>query len=66
MDSRKKPFTRREWCELRGVSNAYYWRLKKAGKAPRSYKVGNQDRISPEADAEWLIAREAESMGFAA
>ncbi len=63
---RTKSFTRREWCELRGVSNSYYWRMKKLGTAPKSYKVGNQERITPEADAEWMTVREAASAKVAA
>lgn len=56
-----KAFTLKEWCELRRCSRSYFYRLLKEGKAPRTFVVGCQRRITSEADAEWLAAREAEA-----
>jgi len=38
-----------------------FYKLKKLGKAPRVHYAGNKPLISPEADEEWLRAREAEA-----
>ncbi|WP_439925527.1 helix-turn-helix transcriptional regulator [Nitrobacter sp. JJSN] len=61
-----KSFTLREWCELRRCSRSYFYRLLKDGKAPRTFLVGCQRRVTEQADAEWLAAREAEAMMVAA
>jgi hypothetical protein len=37
-----------------------FYKLDAQGKAPRTYNVGSHQRISPEADEEWVRAREAE------
>ena len=49
------------WCEMHGFSRAYFYMLDKRGQAPRSFKVGRCRRISDEANAEWITAREAAS-----
>lgn len=52
-------FSINEWCAKRRVSRSHYYAMKARGEAPRSYKLGNRDRITAEADAEWIAAREA-------
>jgi hypothetical protein len=54
-------FTVPEWCEHRKISRSMFYKHQAAGKGPRTYNVGTAVRISPEADAEWLREREAES-----
>jgi predicted DNA-binding transcriptional regulator AlpA len=50
-----------EWCELRKVSRSMFYKLDSQGKAPRTYNIGTKRAVSPEADDEWVRAREAES-----
>ena len=38
-----------------------FYKLKKLKKAPKVHYAGSKPLISPEADAEWLRAREAEA-----
>lgn len=54
-------YTISEWCSLRKVSRAMFYKLDSQGKAPRTYNVGTKRAISPEADDEWVRAREAEA-----
>jgi predicted DNA-binding transcriptional regulator AlpA len=54
-------FTVPEWCAHRKVSRSMFYKMASEGWAPRTYNVGVSRRISPEADAEWLRQREAES-----
>lgn len=54
-------FTISEWCALRKVSRAMFYKLDGQGKAPRTYSIGAKRAISPEADVEWVRAREAEA-----
>ena len=55
-------FTINEWCKHRRVSRAEYYRMRARGDAPRTYGEGRMQRISPDADAEWLRKQEAESV----
>lgn len=52
-------FTINEWCSLRKVSRTEFYEMQKRGDGPRTYRVGRFQRISGEADAEWLAAAEA-------
>jgi phage terminase small subunit len=62
--NRKNPeslaFSVEDFCKAHGISRAMYYVLKKQGKAPRSFRVGNKPLISTEAAAEWR--RQMESM----
>jgi len=58
-------FTIREWCAHRKVSRSMFYKLREKGKAPRTHRAGVKHLISPDADAEWLRAREAEAAGAA-
>ena len=42
-----------------------FYKLREKGKAPRTHRAGVKHLISPDADAEWLRAREAEAAGAA-
>ena len=54
-------FTIAEWCAHRKVSRSMFYKLESQGRAPRTHNIGVRRLISPEADAEWLRQREAES-----
>jgi hypothetical protein len=57
----RRSFTIAEWCELRRISVAMYYKLRDQGLAPKTHNAGAKVLISPEADADWIRAREAES-----
>lgn len=60
-------FTIAEWCEMRKISRAYFYVLAKRGEAPKTIRFGARSvRITAEADAAWLAAREAASGEVAA
>jgi hypothetical protein len=48
-----------EWCALRKVSRTEFYLMQKRGDGPRTYQVGRFQRISGEADRDWLAEREA-------
>jgi hypothetical protein len=56
-----RSFTLREWCEHRRISVEMFYKLRTQGKAPRVHKAGTKNLISPQADAEWIRQREAET-----
>jgi hypothetical protein len=51
-------YTINEWCALRKVSRTEFYEMQKRGDGPRTYRVGRFQRISGEADRDWLAARE--------
>lgn len=55
-----------EWAKCHRVSRGFFYILEKQGKAPRTWNAGRCRRITDEANAEWVRAREAESTGDAA
>jgi hypothetical protein len=57
MDVGRSSFTKREFCERNGISIAYFYKLRAAGKGPREM-LG---RITAEAERDWHRAREAEA-----
>jgi len=59
-------FSIKTFCERQEIGRTHYYQLKKAGKAPRTFKIGSIERISEDAEREWIKAREAETRGFAA
>ena len=48
-----------EFCEAHGISEGFFYKLKKQGEGPREMKVGARTLISLEAAAEWRRARES-------
>lgn len=50
-----------EFCAAFGISEDFFYKLKRQGQAPRLMKVGARTLISMEAAKEWRIAREAEA-----
>lgn len=47
-----------EFCDAHGISEAFYYKLKKQGQGPREMKVGARTLITLESAAEWRRARE--------
>jgi predicted DNA-binding transcriptional regulator AlpA len=58
----RRAFTLNGFCEAHGISRAMFYKLLKAGQAPRFAKVGSKVLITTEAAAEWLRAREVASI----
>src|SRR6516162_7052710 len=48
-----------EFCRAHGISEGFFYKLKKRGEGPREMKVGARTLISFESAAEWRRAREA-------
>jgi predicted DNA-binding transcriptional regulator AlpA len=49
-----------EFCKAHGISEGFFYKLKKQGEGPREMKVGARTLISLESAAEWRRAREAQ------
>ena len=47
-----------EFCEAHGISQAFFFKLKKQGKGPREMKVGARKLVTLESAAEWRRERE--------
>jgi hypothetical protein len=54
-----------EFCDAHGISEGFYYKLKKQRKGPREMKVGTRTLITFEAAAEWRREREAASVAEA-
>ncbi len=50
-----------QFCAMHGFSRALFYKLMKAGTAPRVMKVGTRTMISREAARKWRESREAET-----
>jgi predicted DNA-binding transcriptional regulator AlpA len=48
----------REFCQAHGISEAFFYKLKKQGEGPREMKVGARTLITFESAAEWRRIRE--------
>jgi len=48
-----------QFCEAHNISEAFYYRLRRAGLGPRVMRVGARTLISHEAAARWRRDREA-------
>jgi len=47
-----------EFCEAFGISEDFFYKLKRQGQAPRLMKVGSRTLVSLQAANEWRIERE--------
>src|SRR4051812_10316996 len=52
-----------EFCEAHGISEGFFYKLKKLGEGPREMKVGARTLITFESAAEWRRAREVQRGG---
>jgi predicted DNA-binding transcriptional regulator AlpA len=48
-----------EWCTFRRLSRGMFYKMMKAGTAPKTYRAGVKRFISAEADREWQRQLEA-------
>ena len=47
-----------EWCDAHGFSVAFFYKMRAEGWAPRTMSVGGCERISEQADRDWIAERE--------
>lgn len=47
-----------EFCKAHGISEGFFYKLKKQGEGPREMKVGTRTLITFESAAEWRRERE--------
>src|SRR5215471_2930053 len=62
---RRKPgdaHTIPSFCESNAISESEYYKLKREGKQPREIEVNKRIIISPEAERDWRIERERETI----
>ena len=52
-----------EFCEAHGISEAFFYKLKRQGEGPREMKVGARTLITLESAAEWRRERENATQG---
>ena len=50
-----------EFCEAHGISEGFFYKLKKRGEGPREMKVGVRTLITFESAARWRRKREADT-----
>jgi excisionase family DNA binding protein len=48
-----------EWCALHGFSRSFFYKMVSQGEAPATFRAGSCRRISENANAAWIAAREA-------
>ena len=51
-------YTISEFCQLHAISEAFYYKLQKAGDGPAIMHIGRATRISKEAAEAWRRSRE--------
>jgi hypothetical protein len=56
-----RSFSIDDWCKLHGLSRAFFYKLASQGRAPDTFKVGRCTRITEQANAAWIAARQADS-----
>jgi predicted DNA-binding transcriptional regulator AlpA len=50
-----------QFAEAHGISEGFYYKLKRQGRAPRELKLGSRTLITFESAAQWRAEREAAS-----
>jgi hypothetical protein len=58
-------FTLAEWCQLRRISLAMFYKLDGQGKAPATVRAGRNRTITEEADRAWVAANQTTGNSFA-
>ena len=61
----KRSYSPTEWSERHGFSRGFFYKLKREGKGPRTFYAGRLQRVSAEADDDWVREREKETKGDA-
>jgi hypothetical protein len=54
-------FTIQEFCAAEKISRAFFYKLQSQGKAPLTYPLGANRRISRDSYLTWRVARENEA-----
>lgn len=54
-------FTIKEFCAAEKISRAFFYKLQSQGKAPQTYPLGSDRRISREAWLVWRAERQTEA-----
>jgi predicted DNA-binding transcriptional regulator AlpA len=54
-------YTIQEFCAAEKISRAFFYKLQAQGKAPHTYPLGSNRRISRKAYLVWQTARENEA-----
>ena len=49
-----------DFCNANGISQSFFYKLAKQGKAPRTMKVGRRTLVSSEAAQEWREEMESQ------
>ena len=55
-----------EFCDAHGISEGFYYKLKKQRKGPREMRLGKRTLVTFESAAEWRRERERASVAEAA
>src|SRR5215207_1476310 len=50
-----------DFCERNNISRSFFYKLRQRGIAPRTMHVDGRVLISPEAERDWRLDREAEA-----
>ena len=50
-----------EFCESVGITEDFFYTLKRQGQAPRMMKVSSRTMVTLQAAHDWLTAREADA-----
>jgi predicted DNA-binding transcriptional regulator AlpA len=61
-----RTFSIDRWCELHGFSRSYFYKLCEQGRAPKSFKIGHNTRISEDANNAWIAEMESAPLDEAA
>jgi predicted DNA-binding transcriptional regulator AlpA len=51
----------KQFCQRYGISESFFYKMQREGKAPRTFKFGGRKMITVQAAADWVRARENES-----
>jgi predicted DNA-binding transcriptional regulator AlpA len=54
-------FTIKEFCAAQKISRAFFYKLDAQDKAPQTYQIGSNRRISRDAYVAWRAARETQA-----
>ena len=63
--SRRGAFSIAEWCRYRGICPATFYNHLQRGEMPAVVKIGRRTIITAEADAEWRLRMERQSVAGA-
>jgi predicted DNA-binding transcriptional regulator AlpA len=59
--AQRRAMTLEEWCAARRISRGMFYKLRRQGRAPRTYTVGTRRFVSNEADQAWQAEQESQN-----